>query len=144
MGKKSGSQATVSIPKKLVTELAKKHDMPQKAVVGLFDEFIELTARADVPGRRHAVRTARNAATGAFTPTPAKKLGVRSPKSAARIDPLIKRVAALVGNEDRAIAWFNYQPIPAFGGKTARELVAANRREAVSLHLDTLENGVFA
>ena len=144
---KSRSSATVPMSQ-MATELAEKREMPKKEVAGLFNEFVQLTVKHLKKGnkvrisglgvlevRRRAARMGRDPATGQAVKIKASKkiafrvakdlteeLGAISDSRPLRIDPLVKRVAALVGNEDRAIAWFNYQPIPAFGGKTAREL----------------------
>jgi len=63
------------------------------------------------------------------------------PSEAARI---IELAAALSGDEDAAIAWFKYQPIVGFGGKTAEQLVGEGHADAVLWHLDTLEAGGVA
>lgn len=57
---------------------------------------------------------------------------------------IIARATELLGDEPRAIAWFRFQPLPGFDGKTAEELVAEGQAEAVLNHLDALENGGFA
>jgi hypothetical protein len=44
----------------------------------------------------------------------------------------------------RAVLWFRNQPIPAFGGKTALELVREGRTPALLEHLEMLEDGVYA
>ena len=57
---------------------------------------------------------------------------------------VISRAAEIVGDHAKATAWYRYAPIPAFGGKTARQLVADGGHEAVIRHLETLEDGVYA
>lgn len=57
---------------------------------------------------------------------------------------ILARVRKMIGSEERAKAWFNYQPLPAFDNKTPRQLVDDGQMEAVLLHLDTLEDGVYA
>lgn len=57
---------------------------------------------------------------------------------------IIERANELIGNTEKAEAWFNYQPLSAFDNKTPRQLVEEGRSDAVLLHLDTLEDGVYA
>jgi hypothetical protein len=57
---------------------------------------------------------------------------------------VLARVRRMIGSEERAKAWFNYQPLPAFDNKTPRQLVDEGQLDAVLLHLDTLEDGVYA
>jgi hypothetical protein len=57
---------------------------------------------------------------------------------------VIARTAAILGNESKAVAWFRYQPLMGFDGKTANELVAARQAETVLMRLDVLDNGGFA
>jgi hypothetical protein len=74
------------------------------------------------------------------------KDSIVSKKAAAR-DPantIVERVKDLVGDREKAQAWFDYQPLPAFENKTPRQLVAEGQAKAVKLHLDTLEDGVYA
>ena len=44
----------------------------------------------------------------------------------------------------RAIVWFRHQPLAAFDGRTAAELVAAGHVDAVLVHLEILRDGVYA
>lgn len=57
---------------------------------------------------------------------------------------VVARVHKMTGSEERAKAWFNYQPLPAFDSKTPRQLVDEGQMDALLLHLDTLEDGVYA
>ena len=57
---------------------------------------------------------------------------------------VLARVRKLIGSEERAKAWFNYQPLPAFDNKPPRQLVDEGQIDAVLLHLDTLEDGIYA
>ena len=72
----------------------------------------------------------------------------RSPFDIARQNALesvvVSRAAGLIGDRARADAWYRYAPIPALGGKTARQLVVDGDEDAVILHLETLEDGVYA
>ena len=71
---KPGSTIPLS---KLTAELAAKHDMPKKAVAGIFDDFVDLTVKNLKKGnkvrltglgilqvRKRAARMGRNPATG--------------------------------------------------------------------------------
>lgn len=57
---------------------------------------------------------------------------------------IIARASSLLGSDRKAVAWFRYQPLTGFDGRTAEEMVAAGQAEAVLRHLDTLEHGGFA
>lgn len=57
---------------------------------------------------------------------------------------VLERATELIGEREQAEAWYNYQPIPAFENKTPRQLVQEGRSDAILLHLDTLEDGVYA
>lgn len=57
---------------------------------------------------------------------------------------VLARVRKMIGSGERAKAWFNYQPSPAFDNKTPRQLVDEGQTDAVLLHLDTLEDGIYA
>jgi hypothetical protein len=57
---------------------------------------------------------------------------------------IVDRAKQLIGNRDKAEAWFKYQPLPSFENKTPRQLVEEGRSDAVLLHLDTLEDGIYA
>lgn len=60
---------------------------------------------------------------------------------------IIARASSLMANPadvGAAVLWFRHQPIPAFGGKTAAELVREGRTAAVLEHLEMLADGVYA
>lgn len=57
---------------------------------------------------------------------------------------IISLAAELVGDQQRAILWFRYQPLSGFDNKTAEELVAAGHVDAVLEHLAMLSDGVYA
>ena len=57
---------------------------------------------------------------------------------------MIGSASAITEDEDRAIAWFKYQPIAAHGFKTPAELIAEGRTEAVLAFLEDCRNGVYA
>ena len=60
------------------------------------------------------------------------------------IAQVILRARAMTGSLGSAVAWFQYQPIPGFGNKTASQMVADGHVSAVLAHLDDLEEGVYA
>jgi DNA-binding protein HU-beta len=73
---KASTQITVPLSK-LIVELAQKHDMSKKAVVAIFDDFVDLTVKNLKKGnkvrltglgimqvRKRAARMGRNPATG--------------------------------------------------------------------------------
>lgn len=57
---------------------------------------------------------------------------------------VLNKAENLTQNRHAAIFWFNHQSIPAFGDKTARELVEEGHAEAVLRHLDDLAHGGHA
>ena len=71
-----------------------------------------------------------------------------SPAVQARLGDVARIVAAatdlLGGDAARAIVWFRHQPLAAFDGRTAAELVAAGHTDAVLVHLEMLRDGVYA
>lgn len=61
-----------------------------------------------------------------------------------QIARIITRAADLSGDEGRAILWFRHQPMPAFGNRTAEELVEAGEAAAVIENLERMAEGVYA
>lgn len=57
---------------------------------------------------------------------------------------IIKRVTPWAGSTTQAVAWYRTERIPAFGGRTAYELVKEGKGEAVMHYLDVVELGGFA
>ncbi|HEY4367500.1 MAG TPA: MbcA/ParS/Xre antitoxin family protein [Steroidobacteraceae bacterium] len=49
-------------------------------------------------------------------------------------------VKAILGNHDRAVAWLQ-EPLVTFAGKTALELIAAGRTDAVLRYLASIASG---
>lgn len=54
---------------------------------------------------------------------------------------VITAAAALAGDVDRALYWFKNEPIAVYRHKTAAELVAEGRLDAVLAYLEDLGNG---
>lgn len=78
----------------------------------------------------------RNSLLHADSPKVQQKLGV--------IAKVLARASTLAGDPGRAVIWFRYQPIAAFGDQTAEDLVTAGQGEAVLSHLDDLADGAYA
>jgi DNA-binding protein HU-beta len=163
MAVKPASNSTVPLSK-VASELAAKRGMTKKDATGALDDFVELVAKHLKKGnkvritglgvlqvRTRFTRKGLNPATGgAVTIRAPKKIAFSVAKDLgeAMTDPIekkfISRVERLVGDRQAAEAWFNYEPLPAFDNRTARQLVAEGRAKAVKLHLDTLEDGGYA
>lgn len=63
------------------------------------------------------------------------------------LEPVVRILAAaeeLIGDGDRTIVRFRYQPIAGYGGRTALELLEAGHADAVIAHLEDLRNGAYA
>lgn len=70
---------------------------------------------------------------------------------AQRVDAalsLIVRIVAIAsemaGGEARAAIWFKHQPLPGWGGKTARDLVREGGAVKVLAYLEAVRSGVYA
>lgn len=57
-----------------------------------------------------------------------------------RLDDVLVAVEAISGDHDRAVAWLQ-EPLPAFDGKTALELIAEGRTDAVLRYLASIASG---
>lgn len=57
---------------------------------------------------------------------------------------IIQYIEAWAGGRQQAISWYEAQPIPAFGGRTAASLVREGRVVALREYLDHIEKGGFA
>jgi DNA-binding protein HU-beta len=148
---------------KVAAELAKKTGMTKKDASGALEDFIGLVVKHLKKGnkvritglgilqvRNRPARMGRNPATGeAIKIKASKKVAFRVAKHLEEAAPepgrkIVNRARQLIGDRDKAEAWFKYQPLPAFENKTPRQLVEEGRSNAVLLHLDTLEDGVYA
>ena len=58
-----------------------------------------------------------------------------------RILTLAKEMA---GDQQRAVIWFEHQPIPGWAGKTAYDLVQEGRADQVLAYLEAVKSGVYA
>ena len=57
---------------------------------------------------------------------------------------IVNRIAGWAGGTDQAVAWYRAEPIPAFGGRTAEQLVKDGRAAALRDWLDHVATGGFA
>jgi hypothetical protein len=57
---------------------------------------------------------------------------------------LIAKITPWAGSEEQAKAWFSTYPIPAFGGKTAEEIVAEGKIGAVKQYIEHIADGGYA
>ena len=57
---------------------------------------------------------------------------------------ILLRVAAWAGGREQAMAWYRAEPIPAFGGRTAEQLVKSGQAGALRDYLDSIAMGGFA
>jgi len=52
--------------------------------------------------------------------------------------------ASMTGSEQRAEAWFKYQPLPGWSGKTAFDLVREDKQDKVLSYLEAVRSGVYS
>ena len=57
---------------------------------------------------------------------------------------MLALAALMAGSKDRAAIWFEQQPIPGWGGKTACDLVREGKADKVLAYLKATRAGVFA
>jgi hypothetical protein len=57
---------------------------------------------------------------------------------------IVSRISSWAGSDEQAFAWYRYEPIPAFGNRTAEFLVKEGKAAAVRLYLDRAAMGGFA
>lgn len=57
---------------------------------------------------------------------------------------ILNRVSHWTGSDLQAYAWYRSEPLPAFGQRTASDLVAEGLAEAVKTHLSRIAVGSFA
>lgn len=84
-------------------------------------------------------------AAGVDRNTPTRSPG--NPKLQALLQEVVRvveKAAAITGDHDRALIWFNHQPLEAYGFKTPRELVFQGHADAVTALLDDMEHGTYA
>ncbi len=57
---------------------------------------------------------------------------------------ILTRVSAWAGGPAQAMAWYRAEPIPAFGGRTAEQIVKSGQAGALRDFLDSIAMGGFA
>lgn len=57
-----------------------------------------------------------------------------------QVERVLQAVEAISGDHDRAVAWLQ-EPLPTFGGKTALQLIAEGRTDAVLRYLASIASG---
>ena len=60
------------------------------------------------------------------------------------MNEILTRVSAWAGGPPQAMAWYRAEPIPAFGGRTAEQLVKSGQAGALRDYLDSIALGGFA
>ncbi len=60
------------------------------------------------------------------------------------MNEILTRVSAWAGGPPQAMAWYRAEPIPAFGGRTAEQLVKSGQATALRDYLDSIAIGGFA
>lgn len=68
----------------------------------------------------------------------------RADEALSPIVRIVAMAAEMAGDEARAVIWFKHQPLPGWAGKTACDLVAEGRSEAVLTYLEAVRSGVYA
>jgi hypothetical protein len=74
-----------------------------------------------------------------------RRLGAAKTQSRLReMNEILTRVSAWAGGPAQAMAWYRAEPIPAFGGRTAEQLVKSGEAGALRDYLDSIAMGGFA
>lgn len=60
------------------------------------------------------------------------------------MNEILTRVSAWAGGPEQAMAWYRTEPIPAFGGRTAEQLLKSGQAAALCDYLDSMGLGGFA
>lgn len=64
--------------------------------------------------------------------------------SSDEVNTILALAAKMAGGEDRAVNWFEHQPIPGWAGKTACDLVREGKADKVLAYLKATRAGVYA
>jgi len=59
-------------------------------------------------------------------------------------DDVLQVIEPRFGSAQRAYAWYQLEPLPGLGGRTAMQLVEENRAREVLEYLDAVDAGVYA
>lgn len=74
-----------------------------------------------------------------------KRLGAAKTQTRLReMTEILTRVSAWAGGPAQAMAWYRAEPIPAFGGRTAEQIVKSGHAGALRDYLDSIAMGGFA
>jgi uncharacterized protein (DUF2384 family) len=57
---------------------------------------------------------------------------------------ILKMAEELAGDQQRAVIWFEQQPIPGWDGKTAYDLVQEGKADKVLAYLEAVKSGVYS
>ena len=85
--------------------------------------------------------------TGLSDDAVSKRARLGTPKTQSRLREtvnILNRVEPWAGSIALAFAWFQSQPLPSFGDKTAQELVGEGRASAVMRYLERISEGGYA
>lgn len=69
---------------------------------------------------------------------------VRTMQHHSSVARILAMASEMTGGESRAVAWFEYQPISGWAGKTARDLVREGNAPSVLRYLEAVRSGVYA
>jgi len=64
--------------------------------------------------------------------------------SSDEVNTILALAAEMAGGEDRAVNWFEHQPIPGWAGKTACDLVREGKADKVLAYVKATRAGVYA
>ena len=70
--------------------------------------------------------------------------GLGADQALTTIVSILAMATDMAGDETRAAIWFKQQPIPACGGRTARDLVGGGKANAVLTYLEAVRLGAYA
>jgi Antitoxin Xre/MbcA/ParS C-terminal toxin-binding domain len=103
---------------------------------------------ADAPFRDYGLSKKELAETIGLAPeTLYKTSRLNAAKTQSRLremNEILTRVSGWAGGPVQAMAWYRAEPIPAFGGRTAEQLVKSGQATALRDYLDSIALGGFA
>jgi Protein of unknown function (DUF2384) len=103
---------------------------------------------SDAPFRDYGVSRKELAETIGLKPEALYKASwLNAPRTQSRLremNEMLTRVSAWAGGPAQAMAWYRAEPIPAFGGRTAEQLVKSGQAAALRDYLDSIALGGFA
>src|SRR5271165_6302274 len=98
--------------------------------------------------RRYGLTKKQFAETAGLAPESLyKRDRMAAPKVQSRLremNEILSRVETWAGGPAQAMAWYRAEPIPAFGGRTAEQLVKSGQAGALRDYLDSIAIGGFA